>query len=133
MKKLLLNLACLLLAGFVCGQNDSIRFNSKEYWQHKKYSKEDSMRLNYCRCDSVAPDEIQKLRDYSGDFKGYFLFSGSGRATLYNLNKQVAMCGILIDYKFVYGLKFVYDNEKKLSVIEKYFNQKHIGDCPLHK
>jgi hypothetical protein len=67
----------------------------------------DSLKLTYCRCDSL-PDW------------GW---------SLYDSAKRIHKCGHFVNGKLLCGLKFIYSDKGILVDIEKYYNGQKVGNC----
>ena len=99
------------------------------YAQGKKFSTLDSIKLTYCKCDSlyaawkVKPDPKTEAAE----------LDGSGWNRLTNFQGQVGQCGYFHKFYFLYGLHFIYDENNNLVKIKKYYNGKLVGLCELKK
>lgn len=83
----------------------------------KYFTLKDSMRLNYCLCDSLYLTPRDSV------------FAGNGEAKLFTLKKRIAQCGLFDNYEMIYGLKFIYStNKDTLKTIQKYFKGELIGE-----
>lgn len=95
----------------------------------KKFSKQDTLKLNYCNCDSLykawPPKPGSKVEAPEYD--------GNGWNRLYNFQDKLAQCGYFEKFYFMYGLRFKYDDNGNLKQIQKYFNGKLIGNCEIKK
>lgn len=94
-----------------------------------KFTRQDSMKLNFCACDSLSKSFIEKSnsKDDAPDF------DGNGWHKLLNFQKQIGQCGYFNKFYFMYGLHFIYDENGKLTKIKKFFNGKMIGLCEVKK
>ena len=94
-----------------------------------KFGKQDSIKLNYCKCDSLyaawktKPDPKAEAPEYEGN----------GWNRLYNFQNNIGQCGYFSKFYFMYGLQFKYDDSGKLIKINKFYNGKLIGICDLKK
>ena len=110
-----------LLLVFACG---TIQAQSK-----KKFSKQDSLKLSFCNCDSLYKPWPPKPTPKSDGPE----FEGSGWNRLYNFQDKIGQCGYFDKFYFIYGLRFKYDEKGTLTQIQKYHNGKLIGNCELKK
>ena len=93
--------------------------------QSKKFSKQDSIKLNFCNCDSVYKKWPPKPKS-AADIPD---FEGNGWNKLYNFQNNVGQCGYFNKFYFIYGLQFKYDEAGKLIKINKFYNGKLTGIC----
>ena len=97
--------------------------------QPKRFNKQDSINLSFCKCDSlyaawkVKPDPKAEAPEYNGN----------GWNRLNNFQGKTGQCGYFNKYYFMYGLHFIYDENDKLIKIKKFYNGKLIGLCDLKK
>ena len=107
----------------------SVIISGSLYAQAKKFNKQDSIKLVYCRCDSLYAGWKVKI-----DPKAEALeFDGNGWNRLLNFHGQIGQCGYFNKFYFFYGLHFIYDENDKLVKIKKYYNGKLVGLCDLKK
>lgn len=92
------------------------------------YTKQDSLRLESCSCDSVIVTGQKKYRAPGNEYPEV-KWTDEGYLRLYRKDKQLSKCGYLYEYKLIYGFVYRYDENNKLIKIEKYFNGKYTGDC----
>ena|ERR1051326_174851 len=95
--------------------------------QQKKFSKQDSVKLNYCLCDSLNKTFIGKTKPNKDEPD----FEGNGWNTLFNFQGKMAQCGYFNKFYFMYGFHFKYDENGKLTKIMKFYNGKMIGVCTV--
>ena len=93
--------------------------------QSKKFSKQDSIKLNYCLCDSLNKTFIGKTKPLKDEPD----FEGNGWVTLFNFQGKMGQCGYFNKYYFMYGLQLKYDDNGKLIKTNKFYNGKLIGVC----
>ena len=94
----------------------------------RKPSKNDSLKLDYCNCDSIHKNWIPKESVFEAP-----LSDGNGWAKLFNLNNTISKCGYFTKLKLIYGLDYIYNKNGALIQILKYYNGKYIGDCEIKK
>lgn len=102
---------------------------SSVWAQSKKFNKQDSIKLAFCKCDSlyaawkIKPDPKAEPPE----------FDGNGWNRLNNFHGLTGQCGYFHSFYFIYGLHFIYDENDKLIKIKKYYNGKLIGLCDIKK
>lgn len=94
-----------------------------------KFTKQDSVKLTYCRCDSLNALWKTKPNPRSEQPE----FDGNGWHRILNFEGKVGQCGYFNKFYFLYGLHFTYDENGNITRIRKYFNGKIIGNCDLKK
>jgi antitoxin component YwqK of YwqJK toxin-antitoxin module len=90
----------------------------------QKFTKQDSVKLNYCICDSLFPAWKNKPNSQSDQPE----FNGNGWYRTLNFKGKIAQCGYFSKFYFTYGLHFFYDENGNITKIRKYFNGKVIGE-----
>ena len=95
----------------------------------KKFSKPDSLKLNYCNCDSLYKNFPAKPPSKVNAPE----FDGNGWNKLYNFQNQIGQCGYFEKSYFLFGLRYIYDMDGKLTRIDKYFNGRKVGTCDIGK
>lgn len=95
----------------------------------KKFSRQDSLKLSFCHCDSIYKNWTPKPSS-KVDAPEY---EGNGWNRLYNFQDKLGQCGYFEKYYFIYGLRYKYDENGNLKQIQKYHNGKLIGNCEIKK
>lgn len=94
-----------------------------------KFTKQDSVKLNYCKCDSLNVAWKTKPNPKAEQPE----FDGNGWHRILNFQGKVGQCGYFNKFYFLYGLHFMYDENGNIKKIKKYFNGKSVGICDLKK
>ena len=110
------------------GQDSKTEIDTIISWPH--YNKQDSLRLQLCSCDSIILHGETKLK-MSNDQPPHLDWTGKGNYRLYNKYKQLSKCGYFYKAKLIYGYAYYYDEDNKLTYIQKYFNGFYSGNCIL--
>lgn len=95
----------------------------------KKFTKQDSLKLSFCNCDSIYKPWPPK----PGGKVDAPEFDGNGWNRLYNFQNKIGQCGYFEKFYFLYGFRFKYDDNGNLTQIQKYQNGKLIGNCDTRK
>lgn len=90
----------------------------------QKFSKQDSVKLGHCKCDSIFPAWKAKPDPKAEQPE----FDGNGWHRVLNFKGKVGQCGYFHKFYFMYGLHFFYDENGNVTKIRKYFNGKVIGE-----
>jgi|ERR1051325_8838699 hypothetical protein len=97
--------------------------------QVKKFNKQDSIKLSYCKCDSLYAAWKSKI-DPKAEAPEY---DGNGWNRILNFQGEIGQCGYFNKFYFLYGLRYKYDENGVLKEIQKYYNGKMVGKCELKK
>ncbi len=127
MKKIII--VTLLLFVVVSASGQTFNIGTTKWNTGFKPTKEDSLRLNCCTCDSILANKTWNSPG-SCDSTVY-PYTGAGFWKLYGVDGHPSKCGYFENYNLLYGLEYFY-KENKLRWIYKYFNGKYAGNCKIN-